>query len=157
MPAAPPDRAHTTTPPPLPPQSPLPHPCPCRLLELDEGRGFVHRFGGVGSYEAWKEARRFRRDAQAAAAADARTLFRKEVEWMARQPKARSTKSTARVKAFYEVRGGGGGGSGARQPPARHCPRRPQHPSPHPPTPCPLRPTDLLLAPAPPPSLLDRS
>ena len=37
------------------------------------------------------------------AVADAKTIYRKEVEWMARQPKARSTKSRARVNAFYEL------------------------------------------------------
>lgn len=35
------------------------------------------------------QAREFRRKAQANAAADARTLFRREAEWMAKQPKAR--------------------------------------------------------------------
>lgn len=55
------------------------------------------------SYEGWQAARRFRRDAQAAAAADARTLFRKESDWMMRQPKARQAKSSARVRQFYEV------------------------------------------------------
>lgn len=39
------------------------------------------------------QAREARRLAQANAAADARTVLRRESEWMARQPKARSTKS----------------------------------------------------------------
>lgn len=59
----------------------------------------------------FKEAREFRRKAQANAAADARTLFRREAEWMAKQPKARQAKSMAR----QQVGGGGlkGGGVGA--------------------------------------------
>ncbi|WIA12397.1 hypothetical protein OEZ85_012443 [Tetradesmus obliquus] len=75
--------------------------CCGRLLELDHG-GFntTHPFGGEGSYEAFKEARAARRHAQANAAADARTLLRKESEWMSRQPKARSTKAKARVDAY---------------------------------------------------------
>lgn len=40
-----------------------------------------------------RQAREARRAAQAAAAADARTVLRRESDWMARQPKARSTKS----------------------------------------------------------------
>ena len=44
-----------------------------------------------------------RRAAKAAAAADAKRTLRKETEWMRRQPKARSTKSTARIKQFYEL------------------------------------------------------
>ncbi|KAF6262123.1 P-loop containing nucleoside triphosphate hydrolase protein [Scenedesmus sp. NREL 46B-D3] len=78
--------------------------CCGRLLELDHG-GFntTHPFGGPGSYDAFKEARAARRHAQANAAADARTLLRKESEWMARQPKARSTKAKARVDAYGEL------------------------------------------------------
>ncbi|KAG2502161.1 hypothetical protein HYH03_000648 [Edaphochlamys debaryana] len=74
-----------------------------RLLELDGGKAFVHNFGGEGSYQMFKEAREFRRKAQANAAADARTLFRREAEWMAKQPKARQAKSMARQKSFYEL------------------------------------------------------
>lgn len=44
-----------------------------------------------------------RRAAKAAAAMDAKRSLRKETEWMRRQPKARSTKSTARIKQFYEL------------------------------------------------------
>lgn len=39
------------------------------------------------------QARAARRAAQAAAAADARTLFRREAEWVVKQPKARQAKS----------------------------------------------------------------
>ncbi|GLC41037.1 hypothetical protein PLESTB_000950000 [Pleodorina starrii] len=74
-----------------------------RLLELDGGRAFVHNFGGPNSYTMFKEAREFRRKAQANAAADARTLFRREAEWMAKQPKARQAKSQARQQRFYEL------------------------------------------------------
>ncbi|EFJ52913.1 hypothetical protein VOLCADRAFT_86383 [Volvox carteri f. nagariensis] len=74
-----------------------------RLLELDGGRAFVHNFGGANSYTLFKEAREFRRKSQANAAADARTLFRREAEWMARQPKARQAKSIARQQRFYEL------------------------------------------------------
>eukprot|EP00955_Chlamydomonas_euryale_P109202 365911-Chlamydomonas_euryale.AAC.13 len=74
-----------------------------RILELDYGRCFMHDFGGPGAYGAFREARAARRAAQASAAADARTLFRREAEWMRRQPKARQAKSRAREAKFYEL------------------------------------------------------
>eukprot|EP00191_Tetraselmis_sp_GSL018_P011395 CAMPEP_0177618280 /NCGR_PEP_ID=MMETSP0419_2-20121207/25469_1 /TAXON_ID=582737 /ORGANISM="Tetraselmis sp., Strain GSL018" /LENGTH=652 /DNA_ID=CAMNT_0019117123 /DNA_START=217 /DNA_END=2175 /DNA_ORIENTATION=+ len=75
-----------------------------RVLELDrDGSSHVHRFGGAGSYARVQEARSQRRAAQAAAARDAKTMLRRESAWMARQPKARSTKSRARVAAFHEL------------------------------------------------------
>lgn len=49
------------------------------------------------------QAREFRRKSQANAAADARTLFRREAEWIVKQPKARQAKSQHRVKAFEEL------------------------------------------------------
>eukprot|EP00879_Flechtneria_rotunda_P011674 GHRR01012194.1.p1 GENE.GHRR01012194.1~~GHRR01012194.1.p1 ORF type:complete len:625 (+),score=273.22 GHRR01012194.1:471-2345(+) len=78
--------------------------CCERLLELDHaGFTMLHPFGGPGSYDAFKQARAARRHAQANAAADARTVLRKESEWMARQPKARSTKAKARIDAYSEL------------------------------------------------------
>ncbi|GAX75302.1 hypothetical protein CEUSTIGMA_g2747.t1 [Chlamydomonas eustigma] len=74
-----------------------------RILELDNGRCFMHDFGGPGAYQLFKEAREFRRKAQANAAADARTLFKREAEWIVKQPKARQAKSQARVNAFVEL------------------------------------------------------
>lgn len=38
------------------------------ILELDGGRGYVHRVGGAGSYEEFRARRQERRDAQTAAA-----------------------------------------------------------------------------------------
>ena len=46
-------------------------------------------------YERWS--------AQAAVAANAKTVLKKETEWMRRQPKARATKSKSREAAFYEL------------------------------------------------------
>lgn len=45
--------------------------CTC-ILELDEGRGFVHRVGGQGGYERYRQRRAERRKAQAELAQDAR-------------------------------------------------------------------------------------
>lgn len=54
------------------------------------------------------QAREARRRAQANAAADARTLFRKEAEWMSRQPKARSVSA---VRPEHHHSGTGSTGS----------------------------------------------
>lgn len=73
-----------------------------RLLELDHG-GFTtsHPFGGNGSYEAFKQARAARRHAQANAAADARTLLRRESEWMAKQPKVGARSWSTQLQSMY--------------------------------------------------------
>lgn len=63
----------------------------------------MHDFGGPGAYDRFREAREFRRKSQANAAQDARTLFRREAEWIAKQPKARQAKSQARVNAFVDL------------------------------------------------------
>lgn len=54
-----------------------------RILELDNGKSVMHDFGGPGAYDRFREAREFRRKSQANAAQDARTLFRREAEWIA--------------------------------------------------------------------------
>jgi ATP-binding cassette subfamily F protein uup len=70
------------------------------LLELDGTGGFWFHSGGYGRYLAGREERYH---AQAAAAAGAVTLLRKESVWMAKQPKARLAKSQSRQDAFYEL------------------------------------------------------
>ncbi|KAK3256413.1 hypothetical protein CYMTET_34450 [Cymbomonas tetramitiformis] len=74
-----------------------------RVLELDGGMGYVHAIGGEGSYARMREIQAERRAAQAHEAANARTRLRKETVWMSKQPKARSTKSRARIDQFYEL------------------------------------------------------
>ncbi|KAK9815778.1 hypothetical protein WJX72_009325 [[Myrmecia] bisecta] len=73
------------------------------ILELDRGSAHMHGFGGRGSYDLFRQAREERRHAQATAAANARTVLRKETEWMRRQPKARSAKARFRQDQFYEL------------------------------------------------------
>eukprot|EP00854_Cymbomonas_tetramitiformis_P012912 gene12912-15262_t len=73
------------------------------VLELDGGMGYVHAIGGEGSYARMREIQAERRAAQAHEAANARTRLRKETVWMSKQPKARSTKSRARIDQFYEL------------------------------------------------------
>eukprot|EP00891_Asterochloris_glomerata_P001478 jgi/Astpho2/1478/fgenesh1_pm.00026_%23_6_t len=63
------------------------------IVEMDQKSTHLHPFGGPGSWDRYKELREERRQAQAKAAADAKTQLIKETEWMRRQPKARSTKA----------------------------------------------------------------
>ncbi len=44
-----------------------------------------------------------REESEAASIEKARNLYRKELEWMRKQPKARTTKSKSRIDNFYEV------------------------------------------------------
>jgi len=70
------------------------------LLELD--RGTLYSYPGNYSYYLQKKAER--QDAEASHIDRAKNLFRKELEWMRRQPKARGTKSKARIDAFGEIK-----------------------------------------------------
>ena len=82
------------------------------ILELDGGGGC---FRHAGNYAAFVDAREARWHAALKDQQKAKTLLRKEAEWMRRQPKARETKSVSRQAAFYELeeRASGGGAGGA--------------------------------------------
>eukprot|EP00741_Cyanophora_paradoxa_P007203 tig00001085_g6969.t1 len=69
------------------------------ILELD--RGQLHQYRGNYAYFLERKAER-----EAAEAREGRLLqarIRKELEWVRRQPKARSTKSKSRLDAFYAL------------------------------------------------------
>lgn len=69
------------------------------ITELDNNRIYTYN-GNYGYYLERKE----EREAQERASIDkARNLYRRELEWMRRQPKARTTKSKSRQDSFYEV------------------------------------------------------
>jgi ATP-binding cassette subfamily F protein uup len=57
----------------------------------------------AGSYADFVENKTIREEIAAVDADKARNLMRKELEWMRRQPKARGTKSKARVENFYKL------------------------------------------------------
>jgi len=69
------------------------------IVELD--RGAVH-FHGSG-YEAFLESKAARLSSAARSADVDRARLKKELAWMRKQPKARGTKSRARVDSFYEL------------------------------------------------------
>ncbi|MEL6534645.1 MAG: ABC-F family ATP-binding cassette domain-containing protein [Bacteroidota bacterium] len=70
------------------------------ILELDGGS--LHRY--VGNYNYFLEKKAERREQLAAEVEKARNLYRRELEWMRRQPKARGTKAKYREDAFHDVK-----------------------------------------------------
>jgi ATP-binding cassette subfamily F protein uup len=56
-----------------------------------------------GDYENYLEKKAARIESDIASIDKARNLYRKELEWMRKQPKARTTKSKSRQDSFYEV------------------------------------------------------
>lgn len=56
-----------------------------------------------GDYQNFLEKKAAREESEAASVGKAKNLYRKELEWMRKQPKARTTKSKSRQDSFYEV------------------------------------------------------
>jgi len=56
-----------------------------------------------GDYENYLEKKALRSEAEAANVDKARNVYRRELEWMRKQPKARTTKSKSRQDNFYEI------------------------------------------------------
>lgn len=69
------------------------------ILELDNNR--IYRYKGNYSYFLEKKAER--EVIEQLETDKARGMFRKELEWMRRMPQARTTKSKARIDAFYDI------------------------------------------------------
>lgn len=56
-----------------------------------------------GDYENYVEKKAARQEQQASSIDKAKNLYRKELEWIRKQPKARTTKSKSRIDAFSDV------------------------------------------------------
>lgn len=69
------------------------------IVEIDQHSSFV--YNGNYSYFLNKKAEREAQDALEIE--KAKNIYRKELDWMRRQPKARTTKSKARIDSFYEL------------------------------------------------------
>jgi ABC transport system ATP-binding/permease protein len=69
------------------------------ILEIDGENLYVYK----GDYENFMEKKAARVESEAASIDKAKNLFRKELEWMRKQPKARTTKSKSRQDNFYVV------------------------------------------------------
>lgn len=70
------------------------------VMEIDQEQLFIYK----GDYENYLEKKAAREEMDKSSVDKARNLYRKELEWMRKQPKARTTKSKSRQDAFYEVK-----------------------------------------------------
>ena len=69
------------------------------IMELTPNELYTY----TGDYEYFLERKAERESAEGASVDKARNLMRKELEWMRKQPKARTTKSKSRIDAFYDL------------------------------------------------------
>ena len=70
------------------------------IIELDQGE--LHNY--KGNYSYYLEKRKDRIERQAIEQGKVKQLFKKELNWMRRQPKARTTKSKSRIEDFKEIK-----------------------------------------------------
>ncbi len=70
-----------------------------QMIEIDEKQIYQYK----GNYAYYLEKRDERIAAQNAETESAKNIYRKELEWMRRQPQARATKAKSRIDAFYEL------------------------------------------------------
>lgn len=71
-----------------------------QIMELDQGEIYTYK----GNYSYYLEKREERIQQQETAVDKAKQLFKKELGWMRRQPKARTTKSKSRVDDFEGIK-----------------------------------------------------
>ena len=69
------------------------------IIELDQGNIYVYR----GNYAAYLEKKDARMLNDAANLEKTKKLYSRELEWMRRQPQARTTKAKSRIDDFYEI------------------------------------------------------
>ncbi len=70
------------------------------IVELDNGTLYTYK----GNYAYFLEKKAMRETFQEKELDAAKKLMRKELEWMRKQPKARTTKSKSRITSFYETK-----------------------------------------------------
>ncbi len=69
------------------------------IIEIDGQSSYTYE----GNYSYFLQKKAEREAAAALEISKAKNLYRKELDWMRRQPKARTTKSKARIDAFYDL------------------------------------------------------
>lgn len=69
------------------------------ILEMDEEKIYVYK----GDYDYFLEQKSLRHEVQQSELQKDKNIFRKELEWMRKQPKARTTKSKSRQDAFAVI------------------------------------------------------
>lgn len=70
------------------------------IVELDHGKLYKYK----GNYSYYLEKKEERVALEQASVEKAKNLYNKELEWMRRQPKARTTKSKSRIDDFFEIK-----------------------------------------------------
>ncbi|WP_340063735.1 ABC-F family ATP-binding cassette domain-containing protein [Ascidiimonas aurantiaca] len=70
------------------------------IVELDEGKLYSYK----GNYSYFLEKKEIRMQAEKASLEKARNLYSRELTWMRRQPKARTTKSKSRIDDFHQIK-----------------------------------------------------
>ena len=70
------------------------------IIELDHGKLYNYK----GNYSYYLDKKEARIEQEATETNKAKQLFKKELDWMRRQPKARTTKSKSRINDFTEIK-----------------------------------------------------
>jgi ATP-binding cassette subfamily F protein uup len=70
------------------------------IVELDHGKLYRYK----GNYSYYLEKKEERIAVEQITVDKAKNLYNKELDWMRRQPKARTTKSKSRIEDFYEIK-----------------------------------------------------
>ncbi len=70
------------------------------ILELENGQLYSYK----GNYSYYLEKKEARETQEISELHKSKQLFKKELDWMRRQPKARTTKSKSRIDDFFEIK-----------------------------------------------------
>jgi len=70
------------------------------IIELDHGKLYSYK----GNYSYYLDRKEARIGQEATETSKAKQLFKKELDWMRRQPKARTTKSKSRINDFTDIK-----------------------------------------------------
>jgi ABC transport system ATP-binding/permease protein len=70
-----------------------------KVIELDSGNFYPYK----GNYAYYLEQKALRQEVEAATMAKDKKLYLRELDWMRRQPQARSTKAQSRIDTFYDL------------------------------------------------------
>lgn len=70
------------------------------IIELDQGKLYTYK----GNYSYFLQKKQERITQEKTEVDKAKNLYHKELDWMRRQPKARTTKSKSRIDDFYQIK-----------------------------------------------------
>ncbi len=70
------------------------------IVELDHGQLYTYK----GNYTYYLDKKESRVELEATNTEKAKQLYKKELDWMRRQPKARTTKSKSRIEDFHDIK-----------------------------------------------------